>query len=186
MPRRLPTSRRAPPSPRNKNHGQDHRLSGNRTAGPHVGKAGRAHPQLSRIREAAGGAGSARPGGALHGLRHSLLSPGLPGQQSDPGLEQSGLSRPVAYRVRDPALDQQFPGIHRPHLPRALRGELHAQHRRRAGDDQIDRMRDRRSRLGGRLDPSATAGEEDRQIGRGGRLGPRRHGLRPAARPRRP
>ena len=37
-------------------------------------------------------------GGALHGLRHSVLSQRLPGQQSDPRLEQPGLSRPVARR----------------------------------------------------------------------------------------
>ena len=34
------------------------------------------------------------------------------------------------------ALDQQFPGIHRPHLPGALRGGLHAQHRRQPGHHQ--------------------------------------------------
>ena len=39
-------------------------------------------------------------GRALHGLRHPLLSPGLPGQQPDPRLEQSGLSRPVARGAR--------------------------------------------------------------------------------------
>ena len=70
-------------------------------------------------------------GGALHGLRHSVLPPGLPGQQPDPGLERSGLSRPLARGAGDPALHQQLPGIHRPHLPGALRGRLHAEHRRR-------------------------------------------------------
>ena len=55
------------------------------------------------------------------------------------------------------ALHQQFPGIHRPHLPRAVRGVLHAEHRRQPGHDQDDRMRDRRSRLGGRLDRAGAA-----------------------------
>jgi glutamate synthase (NADPH) small chain len=32
-----------------------------------------------------------------------------------------------------PAFDQQFPGIHRPRLPGAVRGVLHAQHRRQPG-----------------------------------------------------
>ena len=32
-----------------------------------------------------------RAGGALHGLRHSLLSQRLPGKQPDPGLERPGL-----------------------------------------------------------------------------------------------
>jgi NADPH-dependent 2,4-dienoyl-CoA reductase/sulfur reductase-like enzyme len=30
--------------------------------------------------------------------------------------------------LREPPFHQQFSGIHRPHLPRALRGELHAEH----------------------------------------------------------
>ena len=42
-----------------------------------------------------------RAGGALHGLRHSVLSQRLSGQQPDPGLEQPGLSRPVAKRRCD-------------------------------------------------------------------------------------
>ena len=129
---------------------------------------------------------SGRAGRALHGLRHSVLPQGLSGQQHDPGLEQPGLSRPVAGGARNAALDQQFPRIHRPHLPRAVRGLLHAQHRRQSGHDQNDRMRDRRPRLGGRLDPAVSRAEEDRQARRGGRLGSRRHGLRAAARARRP
>ena len=39
-----------------------------------------------------------RAGGALHGLRHPVLPQRLSGQQPDPGLEQPGLSRPVAER----------------------------------------------------------------------------------------
>ena len=42
---------------------------------------------------------AARAGLALHGLRHPVLSRRLPGQQPDPGLEQSGLPRPVAERA---------------------------------------------------------------------------------------
>ena len=57
--------------------------------------------------------------------------------------------------ARQPALDQQLPGVHRPRLPGAVRGVLHAEHRRQPGDDQDDRMRDRRPRLGGRLDRAA-------------------------------
>ena len=55
----------------------------------------------------------------------------------------------------DAALDQQFSGVHRPHLPRAVRGGLHAEHRRQSGHDQNHRMRDRRPRLGGGLDRAA-------------------------------
>ena len=56
-----------------------------------------------------------------------------------------------------PAFDQQLPRVHRPHLPRPVRGELHAQHRRRAGDHQVDRVRDRRPRMEGRLDRARSA-----------------------------
>jgi hypothetical protein len=65
--------------------------------------------------------------------------------------------------LRVAALDQQLPGVHRPHLPGALRGGLHAEHRRQPGHHQIDRVRDRRSRLGGGLDPAAGAGAPHRQ-----------------------
>ena len=51
---------------------------------------------------------------------------------------------------------------------------------------KIDRMRDRRSRLGGGLDRAAGAGAEDRQARRRRRLRPGRPGLRPAAGARRP
>ena len=79
-----------------------------------------------------------------------------------------------------------FPGIHRPRLPGALRGVLHAQHPGHAGHHQDDRMRDHRPRLREGLDQAGAAGAQDRQEGRRRRLrsgGPR---LRPAARARRP
>ena len=56
--------------------------------------------------------------------------------------------------LAQPAFDQQLPGIHRPRLPGAVRGLLHAQPQRPAGDHQDDRMRHRRPRLGGGLDRS--------------------------------
>ena len=93
-----------------------------------------------------------RAGRALHGLRHPVLPPGLPGQQPDPGLQQPGLPRPVEGGAGEPAVDQQLPGVHRPRLPRALRGVLHAEHRRQPGDHQDDRVPDRRPRLGRGLD----------------------------------
>ena len=46
----------------------------------------------------------ARAGRALHGLRHSLLSHRLPGQQPDPRLERSRLSRRLAGGRAQPAL----------------------------------------------------------------------------------
>ncbi len=63
-------------------------------------KADGARPELARIRQAAAGGRAQQAGGALHGLRHPVLSPGLPGQQSDPRLEQPGLSRAVAGGAR--------------------------------------------------------------------------------------
>ncbi len=47
-----------------------------------------------------------------------------------------------------------FPGIHRSHLPRALRRLVRAGDHQSAGHDQEHRKRDRRSGLGGRLDSS--------------------------------
>ena len=84
------------------------------------------------------------------------------------------------------AFDQQLPGGHRPRVPGAVRSVLHAQPDRDAGHHQDDRMRDRRPRLRGRLDRARAALAQDRQEGFGDRLRPRRHGLRAAARARRP
>ncbi len=80
-------------------------------------------------------------------------------------------------RVRGAALDQQLPRVHRPHLPGAVRGGLHAQHQRR-----------RRSASSRSSTPSSTGpGHEgwvvprppqpqDRQEGRRRRLRPGRPG----------
>ena len=134
-------------------------------------RAGRgAHQALARIRAAAAGGGDARAGRALHGLRHALLprhrpdrraADRLPGQQPDPGLERPRLSRQLGRGRAQPALDQQFPGSHRPRLPGAVRGVLHAQHRRQPGHHQDHRMRDRRPRVRERLD-QAGAGRRTR------------------------
>jgi glutamate synthase (NADPH/NADH) small chain len=111
-------------------------------------------------------------GRALHELRHSVLSQRLPGEQPDPGLEPPGLRRRLAGRARSAAFDQQLPRIHRPHLPRPVRGELHAEHRRPAGDDQDDRMRDRRQGLGRRLDQPQVPAARTGKSRRGRRLRP--------------
>ena len=57
--------------------------------------------------------------------------------------------------------------------PAPCEASLHAQHPRQSGHHQNHRMPDRGPRLGGRLDPAAIAGAEDRQERRGGRLRPR-------------
>ncbi len=50
--------------------------------------------------------------------------------------------------ARRAALDQQLPRVHRPRLPGALRGGVHAQHQRRPGRHQVDRAFHHRQRLG--------------------------------------
>ena len=138
-------------------NGQDYRFSRDRAARPQICAGRRAGEALSGIRRSAEREGNPRPGRALHELRHSLLPrhrlgaaghAGLPGQQPDPRLQRPGLSGQLAGSLAQPALDQQLPGIHRPHLPGAVRGLLHAQHRRQPGHHQDHRMRDRRPRLG--------------------------------------
>ena len=79
-----------------------------------------------------------------------------------------------------------FPGVHRPHLPRALRGGLHAERERRRGGHQVHRARHHRPRLGRRLGQAAARQAQDRQEGRRGRLRPGRHGRRAATGARRP
>jgi glutamate synthase (NADPH/NADH) small chain len=86
------------------------------------------------------------------------------------------------------ALHQQLPRVHRPHLPRALRGGLHPGHQRRAGGHQVHRALHHRQGLGDGLGRAATAQGQDRQEGRRGRFRPGGPGRRPAAgagRPRR-
>ena len=74
--------------------------------------------------------------------------------------------------LAQPAFDQQLPGIHRPRLPGALRGGLHAQPRGHAGHHQDDRMRHRRPRLGRRAGsgpepPRRTTGKRVAVVGSG-------------------
>ena len=68
-----------------------------------------------------------RAGCALHGLRHSVLPQlGLSGEEPDTGIQRSGLSKSLARRGSELALDEQFSGNHGPRLSRSLRGGLHA------------------------------------------------------------
>ena len=68
-----------------------------------------------------------RQAGALHGLRRAVLPHlRLPAAQPHPGLERHGLARPVAPRAGAAPRDEQPPRGHRPDLPGALRGLLHA------------------------------------------------------------
>ena len=111
----------------------------------------------------------------------------LPGEQPDPRLERSRLSRRLA-RTRStictrPTISRNSPAAS---ARRRARPSCTLNLDRDAGHHQDDRMRDRRPRLGGRLDRARAAVAQDRQEGLGHRLGPGRHGLRAAARARRP
>ena len=87
-------------------------------------------------------AGPARAGGRgvpagppMHGLRNPVLplgNCGLPAGQPHPRVERPGPPGPMGCRERPPARHQQLPGVHRPAVPRAVRGRLCAVHRRRA------------------------------------------------------
>ncbi len=142
----------------------------------------------------------AHPGRALHGLRHPVLPHRLPAREPHPRVERPRLPRRLARRVRATARHQQLPRVHRPAVPGAVRGGLRARHQRAAGDDQADRGRDRRPRVGGGLAAAGRPRDQDRQARRGGRFrpgrprgraaadarGPRRHGLRTGRPHRRP
>ena len=75
-------------------------------------------------------------------------------------------------RDPQPAFDQQFPGIDRPHLPGALRGGLHPEPRGHPGRHQDDRAGDRRQGLrdsarSGRYPPEHKTGKRVAIIGSG-------------------
>ena len=89
-----------------------------------------AQEALPRVHPAPDGRGCEDPGRALHGLRHPVLHERLPGQQHHSRLERPRLPAGLEARDRDAALDQQLPGIHRPHLPGAVRGSVRAAHQR--------------------------------------------------------
>ena len=128
-------------------HGQTHRLHRTRARQAAGAPGHRARRRLSPrlLRLPGGGADAA--GVALHGLRHPVLSPGLPARQPDSRLERSRLSRQLEGGDRAAAPDQQLPRVHRPALPGALRGIVRARHQQGSGDDQVDRAVDRRSRV---------------------------------------
>jgi hypothetical protein len=96
-------------------------------------------------------------GRALHGLRHAVLQQRLPGQQHHSGLQRPGVPGDWKNAIDRAAQHQQLPRVHRPHLPRALRGRLHAERQRRRGGHQEHRARHHRPRLGRRLGGAAAA-----------------------------
>ena len=121
------------------------------------------------------GTGSAQPG-----------TPGCPVNNQIPDFNDLVYQGNWEEASRNLHSTNNFPEVHRPHLSGAVRGVLHAQHRRQPGHHQDHRMRHCRSRLGERLAEAGDRPAKDRQEGRGDRLGPRGPGLRAAARARRP
>ena len=105
-------------------------------------------------------------GGALHGLRHSLLPHRLSGEQPDPRLERSRLSGQMARRRDATCIRPTNFRSYRPHLSCPLRGSLHAQSRKRAGDDQDHRERHRRQAPGpkGWVEPEPPEEETGKRV----------------------
>ncbi len=131
-------------------------------------------------------------GGALHGLRRSLLPHrqadrrhglGLPDQQPHPRVERPGLARAVEGGVHPPRQDQQLSRVHRPRLPRPLRGKLHGGHRSAGGEHQGAGGGHRRPRLRGGMGGGRSAQGAHRQARRRGGIGPGRTGGGRAAQP---
>ena len=123
-----------------------------------VGAGPAARAPLSRVHRRAQGRRGREAGRALHGLRHPVLPDRLPGPQHHPGLERPRVPPPVAARARRAALDEQLPRVHRPRMPGAVRGGVHAQHQQRSGRHQVDRALPDRQGLGGGLGRAAAAG----------------------------
>ena len=122
----------------------------------------RAHQRLVRDLQSISRGQDPPAGRALHGLRRSVLPYRMPGAEHHSRLERSGVARALARGEPRAALDQQFPGIHRAHLPRAVRSGVRARDQRAAGDDQEHREDHRRSRVGRRLDCSRIASRRGR------------------------
>ncbi len=116
-----------------------------------------------------------------------VLQQRLPGQQHHSGLQRPGVPRRLAERHRGAAHHQQLPRVHRPHLPRALRGSLRAEHqqRRRWASSRIEHAIIDRAWAEGWVKPQP-APSQDRQEGGHRRLRPGRPGRGPATGPRRP
>ncbi len=87
---------------------------------------------------------AAAAGGPLHGLRHSVLPPGVPARQPHSRVERPHVARALGRRHRPPPCDQQLPRVHGPHLPRAVRDRVRAGHQPARGDHQERRGVDHR------------------------------------------
>ena len=83
-----------------------HRVSGNSAQEAAGASGGGAGSRLARGLLALPDGGARGAGGPLHGLRDSVLSPGVPARQPDSRLERSRLPRSLAHGDRPAARDQ--------------------------------------------------------------------------------
>ena len=139
-------------------HGQGDRVSRDRTRRPATMSRSRSAFAIGtssccRCRK---GTDRARPRAAWIAAS-PICHSGCPVNNQIPDWNDLVYRRQLGGRCAQPALDQQLPGIHRPHLPGAVRGVVHAQHRRQPGHHQNHRMRHRRPRLRRGLDQTRTA-----------------------------
>ena len=124
-------------------------------------------------------------GRALHGLRHPVLQQRMPARQPDPRLERPRLPRSLAA-TRSTACTPRTTS------PSSPAGCARRRASRRAcsastptGDDQAGRGRDHRPGVRRRMGRAPPPDGQDRQAGRGRRLGTGRARRRPAAHARR-
>ena len=167
--------------------GQGHRLPRDRPAGPTLCACRRPACAISasspsRWRSATW---RARPPAAWIAACPSA-TPAARSTTRSPTGTISSISGDWEAALAQSPLDQQFPGIHRPDLPGALRGGLHAQHRDAPVAIKTIEQRHRRQGLCRRLGEGRAGRALERAGRRRGRLGPGGPRLRPAARPRRP
>ncbi len=126
-------------------------------------------------------------GRALHGLRHAVLQQRLPGQQHHSGLQRPGVSQQDWKNAIDVLHStNNFPEF----TGRICPAPCEAACTLNINDDPVGIKSIEHAiidkRLGRRLGRAAAAEAQDRQEGRGRRLGPGRPGRRAAARARRP
>ena len=119
----------------------------------------------------------------MHGLRHSVLPPGMSAGQPHPRLERPRLPRQVAQRHRSTAQDEQLSRMDRAPLSGAVRGIVRPGHRQRRGDHQVRGAGHRRACLRRRMDRAGAAGVAHRQVGGRRRVGTGRARRRRSAQP---
>ena len=122
-------------------NGQGHGISRDRPARPQVRAGVRPHPPLSRVHAPARRGGDARPGGALHGLRHPVLprTDGCPVNNQIPDWNDLVYQDDWDEALRNLHSTNNFPEFTGRVCPAPCEAVLHAQPRGPAGHHQDDR-----------------------------------------------